>query len=267
MTLKIDTIAYTNRLRQLPPVHKLLFALVLLVLTYAAPVPVQVLIAVWMIIWTVVYAGVSAATYFRLLLIAVGFWLFSLLPFSISSVSLADLPSVQPDIWHGVWVGDTYIYLSLGGLQQAFALGIRTVAATACIYFVILTVPFIEIIDLLRRLGCSALLTDLLMLMYRFIFVLLQTASELWTAQQSRGGYRTKTRWLHSLGLLLGQLLHRTLENYRQISLTLAARGFSGDFRVCHSRCYRPSKRYSLEALFGCTVLVLLTGWQHAIGL
>lgn len=267
MTLKIDSIAYTNRLRQLPPAHKLLFAIALLLLTYVAQVPVQISIAVWVSIWIVVYAGISASTYFRLLLIAAGFWLTSLPAFAVSGIDLPHLPSVQPDIWQGFRLGDYYLYLSLHGMQQAAALGVRAIAATACIYFVILTVPFIEILDLLRRLGCPALLTDLLMLMYRFIFVLLQTASELWTAQQSRGGYRTKKLWFKSLGLLVGQLLRRTLENYRQVSLTLESRGFTGDFRVCHSRRYSPSKRYSLEALFGCGILVAMTGWHHAIGI
>jgi cobalt/nickel transport system permease protein len=267
MTLKIDAIAYTNRLGQLPPGHKLLFACVLLAMTYIAQVPVQILIAVWMSVWIVVYAGISASTYFLMLSIAAGFWLTSLPAFAMSSIDLSHLPSVQSDIWRGVQWGDSYLYLSLHGMQQAAALGVRAIAATACIYFVILTIPFVEILDLLRRLGCPALLTDLLMLMYRFIFVLLQTASELWTAQQSRSGYRTQKLWLKSLGLLVGQLLRRTLENYRQVSLTLAARGFTGDFRVCHSRRYLPSKRYSLEAMFGCGILVALTGWQHAIGI
>ncbi|MEO0827408.1 MAG: hypothetical protein AAFY67_17515 [Cyanobacteria bacterium J06642_9] len=48
---QIDTLAYTNRLRYLPPEHKLGFAIALFVLGYAAPliVPliVQGMIAVW----------------------------------------------------------------------------------------------------------------------------------------------------------------------------------------------------------------------------
>ncbi|MGA7932627.1 MAG: energy-coupling factor transporter transmembrane component T, partial [Kovacikia sp.] len=131
----------------------------------------------------------------------------------------------------------------------------------------LLTVPFTDILDILRRIGCPPLLTDLLMLMYRFIFVLLRTAAELWMAQQSRGGYRTRKLWMKSLGLLVGQLLRRTLENYRQVSMTLESRGFTGDFRVCHSRRYFPSRRYSLEALLGCAVLIALTGWQYAVGI
>jgi len=267
MTLQIDTLAYTNRLRQLPPEHKLLFALALLLITYAARVPVQLLIAVWMSIWIVIYAGVPASIYIRLLSITVGFWLTSLPALVVNGVDLPHLSAVQADVWQGfVWI-NYYIYLSYHGIHQAAELMARAIASTSCIYFVMLTVPFTELLHVLRRCGCPTLLTELLMLMYRFIFVLLHTANQLWTAQQSRGGYRTWRLWMKSLGLLASQLLRRTLDNYRQVSLTLASRGFTEDFRVWHSRRYVPSKRYRLEALFGCALLVALTGWQYAVGI
>ena len=267
MSLQIDTLVYTSRLRHLPPEHKLLFAIALLLITYFTQISVQILIALWISVWTVIYAGIPIAIYCRLLSITAGFWLTSLPALVMSIVGLSDLHLVQIDIWRGVAWGDYYFYLSHQGLQQAEVLGARAIASTSCIYFVILTIPFAEILDILRRLGCPALLTDLLMLMYRFIFVLLQTAKELWIAQQSRGGYRTRKLWMKSLGLLIGQLLRRTLDNYRQVSLALESRGFTGEFRVCHSRRYSSSKRYSLEALFGCTILVMLAGWQYATGI
>jgi len=264
--VQIDTIAHTNRLRHLPPQHKLLFAIVLLLTTYCSPIPIQLAITIWISVWTVIYAGVPLSLYLKLFLITVTFWLSSLPALVLSGVGLAQLSTVKADVWQGLTLGNYYLYLSHQGIQQAEAIGMRALAATACVYFVMLTVPFSEILDLLKRIGCPVLLTDLLMLMYRFIFVLLQTAGELWTAQQVRGGYSTPQRWFKSLGLLIGQLLRRTLENYRQVSLTLESRGFTGDFRVCHSRRYQPSKRYSLEALFGCTVLVVLAGWQYVVG-
>jgi cobalt/nickel transport system permease protein len=267
MNLQIDTLAYTSRLRQLPPEHKLLFAIALLLITYFTHAPTQLLITVWLAVWTIVYAGIPASIYLRLLSITAGFWLTSLPALVVSGVGLSDLDSIQPDVWRGFAWGNEYFYLSQQGMQQAGELIARAIASTSCVYFVILTVPFVEILHILRRIGCPVLLTDLLMLMYRFIFVLLHTANQIWTAQQSRGGYRTWRLWMKSVGILVGQLLQRTLKNYRQVSQTLTSRGFTGDFRVCHSRRYLPSKRYSLEALFGCMLLLVFTGWQYAIGI
>ncbi|KAM3098909.1 cobalt ECF transporter T component CbiQ [Phormidesmis sp. 146-35] len=264
MTLQIDTIAYTNRLRHLPPSQKLLFAIVLLSITYCTSAPIQSLITVWVSIWIVAYARISVSIYLRLLFIPIGFWLTSLPAFVVSSVALSNLSLVQSDAWQGFVWNDHFIYLSHQGMQQVSVLGMRTIASTACIYFVMLTIPFTEVLDILRRVACPVLLVDLLMLMYRFIFVLLRTANEIWMAQRSRNGYHTRKLWIKSLGLLVGQLLRRTLENYRQGSLALESRGFTGEFRVCHSRRYYPSKRYSFEALLGCVILVALTGWHYA---
>lgn len=264
MSLQIDTLAYTNKLRRLPPEQKLLFAIALLVLTYVAQVPVQLLIALWMGIWTVVYARIPASIYLKLMSIPAGFWLSSMPALIISGVATANCTEVQTDVWKGLTVGGYYLYLSSHGMQQAGELLARAIASTSCLYFVMLTVPFIELLEILRRLRCPPLLTDLLLLMYRFIFTLLRTANELWTAQQSRNGYRTWKSSMNSLGILVGQLLQRTLMNYRQISLSLASRGFSGEFRVWHSRQYSPSWRYSLEALLGCGGLIGLAGWSYS---
>ena len=263
MTLQIDTLAYTNQLRKLPPEHKILFAIALLVLTYFASIPVQTLIALWMGIWTVVYAKIPVSIYLRLLSIPAGFWLTSLPALAISGVNTTDWPTVHADVWQGITVGSYHIYLSCHGIEQARGLLARAIASTSCLYFVMLTVPFIEILQILRRLSCPPLLTDLLLLMYRFIFTLLRTADELWTAQQSRNGYRTWKIGMNSLGILIGQLLQRTLINYRQVSLSLASRGFTGEFRVWHSRHYSPSWRYSLEAILGCAGLIGLAGWSY----
>lgn len=260
MTLQIDTLAYTNKLRFLPPEQKLLFAFALLVLTYVAQVPVQLLIALWMGIWTIVYARIPAPIYFKLM--SAGFWLSSLLAFIVNGVATANYSEMQTDVWKGLTVGGYYLYLSSHGMQQAGELLVRAIASTSCLYFVMLTVPFIELLQLLR-LRCPPLLTDLLLLMYQFIFTLLGTANELWTAQQSRNGYRTWKIGMNSLGILVGQLLQRTLMNYRQVSLSLASRGFSGEFRVLHSRQYSPSWGYSLEALLGYGGLIALVGWSY----
>jgi cobalt/nickel transport system permease protein len=103
--------------------------------------------------------------------------------------------------------------------------------------------------------------------MYRFIFVLTATASELLTAQQSRLGYGDWRSGLRSLSLVVVQLLRRTLENYRQISLGLTSRGFKGELRVWHARRYKSSRRYGSEAIGGYCLLLILVGLHYANGI
>ena len=259
MTLQIDTLAYTNRLRGLPPEPKLLFAIALLIITYITHPPIQLLITLWLGVWVIVYAKIPASIYLKLLFIPASFWLTSLPALVLSGVAVADLSTVQLDVWQGFRIGHVYFYLSRQGIDQAEHLLARAIASTSCIYFAMLTVPFNDLLQLLRRLGCPTLLTDLLLLMYRFIFMLLRIASELWTAQHARNGYRTWRTSMNSMGLLVSQLLKRTLNHYHDVSLSLASRGFSGEFRVWHSRSYHYSRRYLIEAVLGCVILIVLS--------
>ncbi|MTJ51897.1 cobalt ECF transporter T component CbiQ [Anabaena sp. UHCC 0253] len=256
MSLPLDTLAYTNRLRKLPPEHKLIFAFTTLAISLSTHSLVQILISLWMGVWTVIYAKIPARVYFRLLSFTLVFCLTSLPALMVNGVAINNFPSVELDSFFGLNLGHFYIYISRSGSIQAWGILTRALASVSCLYFLMLTVPFTEILEILRRYRFPVLLTDLLLIMYRFIFILLKTANELWIAQNSRGGYRTWHSSMKSLALLIGQLLQRTLQQYHQFSLGLQARGFAGEFRVWHPRRYQPSQRYTIEAILGCVVLI-----------
>lgn len=264
---QIDSLAYTNRLRYLPPEQKLSFAAVVFVLSYVAPPPVQIAIAIWLSVWTVVYAGIPINIYGKLQAIPLGFWLTSMPALMIGGVWLHDLSALQGDVLQGVTLGNLHLYLSRQGLQQGLTLLSRSLALTACMYFILLTVPFIEVLRVLQQLRCPILMIELLSLMYRFIFVLTQTVFELLTAQQARVGYYGWRASMRSLGILVGQLLRQTLDTYRQLALGLSSRGFNGELRVLHTRRHKSDLRYTLEAVGGCLLLAMLTGWHYVYGI
>ncbi|VEP11444.1 Cobalt ECF transporter T component CbiQ [Hyella patelloides LEGE 07179] len=257
MHLWLDNLSYNNRLRQLPPEHKLGFALVGLTIALISHPPVQIAIALWMSVWIVGYARIPFNIYGGMLSLAIGFWVTSIPALLISGVAVSARASIQADALSGLTIGSYYLYLSYQGFVQAGLIFARTLATVSCLYFVLFTTPFTELLQVLRRIGCPVVLTELLLLMYRFIFLLLSTARELWIAQQSRNGYRTRQRWIYSLSLLIRQLFQKTMKHYQQFVLSTAARGFNGQFRVWSSQSYQASQRYTLEASLGCLVLVI----------
>lgn len=261
---QIDSLAYTNRLRYLPPQQKLLFALALFCLSYITPASIRLVIAGWLILWTVGYAGIPIKVYLQLQAIPLFFWLASLPALALSGTFLPNLPVIRADVWQGIALGSVYLYVSKQGILQAGELLTRAFALTSCMYFILLTIPFVEILRILKQLRCPSLITELLALMYRFIFALTDTVVELLTAQNARLGYNTWHSGMRSLGLVVSQLLWRTLENYRQISLGLTSRGFTGELRVWYAHRYKPNPRYLWEAVAGCLILVIITGWHHA---
>lgn len=257
MHLWLDRLSHNNRLRYLPPEHKLGFALVVLAIALIVRPPVQIAIALWMSVWIVGYARIPVNVYGQMLGLAIWFWATSIPALIISGVAVSGRASIQADALFGLTINFYYLYLSHQGFIQAALIFTRTIATVSCLYFVLFTTPLTELLQVLRRLGCPVVLTELLLLMYRFIFILLSTASEIWIAQQSRNGYRTRQRWIYSLSLLTRQLFQKTMEHYRQFILSTAARGFNGEFRVWSSQCYVPSPRYAIEASIGCLILII----------
>ena len=255
---QIDSLAYTNKLRSLPPEHKLGFGCTLFILGYLSPAYLQLIIALWLLIWVVVYAQIPWQVYGKMLAIPLSFW-FTSTPALIFGVAMGStIDSLNSDLVWGAELGQIWLYLSYQGLEKAKIALLRTICLTSCMYFILLTVPLSEIIRVLRQCGCPSLLTELLVLMYRFIFVLTETASELLTAQTSRLGYSNWQTAMKSLSLVIGQLLQRSLDNYRQLSLGLASRGYTGELQVQHSHRHRANKRYTLEAIAGISLLLIL---------
>lgn len=256
MNIQIDTLAYSNRLRQLPPAQKLWFALAMLLLASIAHFPVQIGIFVWMSVWIVVYAGIPPQIYSAMMLGVMTFLVTSL-PALVLNYTSRISPGIQADCWWqiGVWGGQ--IYLSHQGLMQAFAVTIRSLASTSALFFIVLTIPAIDLATTCQKIGCPSILIELSLLIYRLIFLLADTAQNIITAQVSRGGYRTHRLRMNSLNLLVRQLIQRTAHRYQQLTLGVKARGFEQEFRFWQPESYQYSPRYARESIAGCVVLVV----------
>ena len=242
----LDTLTYTNRLQHLPPWQKLLFATGSLLLALVSHPPVQLAIACWVSLWTVGYAGVPAPLYRRVMF---GIMTFLVTSLPVLLINLADhLPADA--IW-GMPLGSGQLYLSSRGLAQAVEILCRSLACTSCLLFIAFTIPLVELSVFFTRIGCPMILVELILLVYRFIFLLADTAQRLLTAQMARGGYRTRRLTLNSAGLLIRELLQRTVERYHKLTLGVQARGFNHQFRFWQPQPYAYSRRYMAETVIG----------------
>jgi len=69
-------------------------------------------------------------------------------------------------------------------------------------------------------------------ILYRFIFVLLETAGTIYTAQESRLGYGSRRATLRSASLLGSQLFINAFQRSRRLQIALDSRGYTGTLRV-----------------------------------
>lgn len=255
---KIDTIAYESKLRSQPSEGKIIFGLLLLLMGYGSPMYVSLIIIVWLIWWVVIHGGVRLKIYGELMAIPLGFWLLSLPPLIIGVSLKSPSEALSMNILWSWNLGQIWCFITEEGVIEALRVLVRTICLTSGIYFILLTTPLPEIVRVMEKWGFPDVITELLLLMYRFIFLLSETAEELLTAQKSRYGYDTWKTSLKSISLLVGQLLQRTLNNYREISLGLASRGFNGKLRVWHSQPQQINSLYLYEAVGGYGFLLIL---------
>jgi len=143
-------------------------------------------------------------------------------------------------------------------LELAGRLGARALAGLTCLLFLALTTPATDVVAGLRRIGVSTEITDMALLTYRFVFLLLDTAETMHAAQAARLGHVTWRRHMTSLSLLIANLLPRAFARAQALEVGLAARGWYGDLQVLS-----PVRRVSavnFGIIIGLEALVLLIG-------
>lgn len=241
----IDHYAWTNRWRNRHPLEKLLPALTLLLLTLVLP-PLRIgpLVLAGTMLATVGGAGIPLKTVLGVLAAPAAFLLAGI-PFLAISLSFNDGFS---------------LHFSPDGLQLALETCVRALAAVSCLSFLTLTTPLADLIPLVRRAGVPAGIIELILLIYRLIFVFAERALTGRQAQAARLGYSRFDRGLRSTGLLAGNLFQRALARARRLEVGLAARGYAGDLKVL-----QPERTLSWPCLALAMTLVgligLASGW------
>jgi len=135
----------------------------------------------------------------------------------------------------------------------------RALGGAAAMNFLAMTTPVVDLVDLLRRLHVPAWLVDLIVAMYRFIFVLLDALERMITAQDSRLGYCSVRRGMASVGILAAGLFVNAIQRTRRLQTSLDARGYDGELRVLPSR-YR--QNWALWGAGLAAVVTLLLAWR-----
>ena len=98
--------------------------------------------------------------------------------------------------------------------------------------WLVLNLPFPQLIILLKRGRVPRLLTEQILLTWRFIFILLDEAMAIHRAQTLRFGYGSVPQGYRSLAMLVGLLFTRVLLRYQQMSTALDIKLYQGDFHL-----------------------------------
>jgi cobalt/nickel transport system permease protein len=108
----------------------------------------------------------------------------------------------------------------------------RVESALSCLYFLVLTTSITDIFITLRRFKVPRVVVELSLLIYRYIFVLLEISIKMNTAQKLRLGNSGLITRMRSVALVAGNLFIRTLEQGERTFVAMNARGYDGNIRV-----------------------------------
>lgn len=225
--ISIDTYAYRSKLKLKDPLQKLVFALMTLsVSLWAKHGLISVMVIFIMGGITVLKGGTPLRYFIKLLLVPMSFLLIGV--FTVA-VNMSEKPE---GFLAAISVAGTWIGFSHTGLQDALQLFLRALGAVSCLYFLSLTTPMVDLLAALRRLGAPKILVELMGLVYRFIFVLLETAETIYNAQSCRLGYSSLSTGYRSLGSLASMLFIRSYKRSDELYTALEARGYEGELNV-----------------------------------
>lgn len=139
-------------------------------------------------------------------------------------------------LMNGLWITSRII----GGVSLVIALGFAA--------------SFTEVMAALSWLRVPKSFIEIMMFAFRYLFMFLEDANTIYSAQKNRLGYSGIRKGLSSFGILTGSLVLRGFEQSQRTADAMIQRGYTGDMPLLKSR---PLRAAELAAAF---VVVLAGG-------
>jgi len=251
--ISIDHNAYCSRLRKIDPVIKIITALVVLFISLIANSYLVSLVIILVASITIVkYSGTSLQILLKLMMLPISFLILSIVTIIFQS---SDNPN---NLLMPIKISYMYYGFNIYNLDFVGRLIFRAISAILCMYFIALTSPMTEIFCVLRRVKVFKLIVELMELIYRFIFVLTETANQIYIAQSSRLGYNGLRASYKSLGILASMLFDRSYKRSDKIYIALESRGYDGELNIIDTEYDRGFKYYLYSVIF-ISILIIIS--------
>ena len=138
-------------------------------------------------------------------------------------------------VLQSVFTGSTTMWRLLGivvtreGFHTGLVMSSRVVGGMSVMLLLSSVTPAHKIFLALRAMGLSKSWVEIAMLMYRYIFVLLDLTADVTDAQRVRLGYSGVRRGLSSAGVVAGVVVLRAVDQAVRTNEAMRARGYKGD--------------------------------------
>ncbi len=141
-----------------------------------------------------------------------------------------------------------------GGWISFFSILLRFSLTVSAVLILIATTGFNAVCLAMVKMGMPKIFAVQLLILYRYIFVLIDEGLSMHRARTLRS-FQRRAMGLKTFAHLVGQLLLRTLDRAQRIHLAMLCRGFDGTIRIRQILCIKAA---DLMALAGCAALFYL---------
>lgn len=219
----LDNYAHSNGLKDMNTFFKVLFAIMTMLISLISTSPaIPLIIAIVMSFLIVFQAKIPWKFYLKFLFIPFIFgfitFIYMALFFGVGS------PILNLGIFNWAVTED--------GFNLALLLFSRIMGGFTCMAFLALTIPMTELFCELERFKIPQIVTELAMLMYRYIFLFLDEGINMYHAQETRLGYTSYKKSFKSMGMLGSNLFIKTWIKGEQAHVAMESRCYDGSIKT-----------------------------------
>jgi cobalt/nickel transport system permease protein len=225
--LEIDKCAYLNNLKDVNPLIKVVITFIgIMASMISYNIKIHILIMTFMTISIVFIAKIDIKLYIKCLKIPIIFLIIGI------GLNLINISFENKDYIYNIKILGLYIGTTKFAIQSSINILSRSISCIISIYFLILTTPFNQLIVVLKTLHIPHTLIELMILIYRFIFIFIEEVEEIYKSQQLKFGYRDLRTSYNSTALLIKTLFFKMMKRYEDMSISLDIKLYDGKFHI-----------------------------------
>lgn len=219
----IDFYAYTSKIRHWNPTFKVFLSVITLTLCIALDNPyVSAVVIIAMAYLTIVKGELPIHEYLPILAVQIGFIL-------LGTFTIAINFSKQPIGQYNLYLGFCYVFTSQEELKKVIFLILKVFGAISAVQMMILSTPSSEIISVLRRAYVPKLIIELMNIIYRYIFILMDVYTKMKNSAESRQGYCDFKTSCYTFGSIASNMLVVSLKKANAYYDAMEARCYDGE--------------------------------------
>jgi cobalt/nickel transport system permease protein len=128
------------------------------------------------------------------------------------------------------------------GLMEGLCIASRILGGVSLIVTLGFAMPFIEFMAALSWFKVPAPFIEIIMFAYRYLFMFLEDAVTIYSAQKNRLGYSEIRKGLNSFGVLAGSLMLRGFDQSQKTANAMIQRGYTGDIPLLKRKPLRTAE-------------------------